>query len=835
MITQIELEEEMCAFGKKRAANMMSGNEQRGSADNNPYASAIYRRFVIPLADRIREDVFPAIARPSRRGAYVALLEPMDAEVVAFIAVRTVLNALVSGRTSDMPIVSGGVMQARPIITELGRHVYHELMLTLFAGAEPDLFYTIMYDMGRRMSKNERYRVRVFQQQAKANGIDFPSWGTEGQQQVGSYLLDCLNDLGLVVVELNNVVAGKSRSVRSGYQCYLSEDAIAVIDQIKDMIIETTPYYLPCVEQPKDWVGIADGGWHTNDMRRMQPFCIKSHGGWSELAEHDLSTVFQAINTLQRVKWRINGKMLDAIRDVAQFFDMDEVVSRAEKPKPSKPVWLTEDMKKDTMSKEQLDEFKAWKRETAIWFSEMKIRGTKYGRFFTATSVAQKFRSFPAIHFVYFADFRGRLYAQTTGVSPQGSDMQKALLEFAEGKPLLTNGSKNWFKIAGANRWGVDKVSLDDRIKWVDKHHNLICSFAENPVDNRGWKDADSPLQFLAWAFEYKEWCDKGDAFESRIAVGMDGSCNGLQNFSAMLRDEVGGAATNLIPASLPNDIYGMVAVVTARLLRAAEDWEVPVDDGSEDAKKAIKRALNANRFRPLWLAHGINRTLVKRSVMTLPYGSTRFSCADFIADDYLKQGYAPEFDKNDYRDAAQYLSHFVWEAIAEVVVKAREAMSYLQGQTKGILKDHDAIRWITPSGFPVYQYYQKIEMHRINSKLLGKTQLRINRDGDKADPHRHRNGIAPNFIHSNDAAHLHLVTVSASRYNLSLAMIHDDYGTHAADADLLYGIIRTEFVNMYTVNDPLQDFADRYDLPKPPEKGNLDLNLVLDSPYFFS
>ena len=36
----------------------------------------------------------------------------------------------------------------------------------------------------------------------------------------------------------------------------------------------------------------------------------------------------------------------------------------------------------------------------------------------------------------------------------------------------------------------------------------------------------------------------------------MDGSCNGLQNFSAMLRDEVGGKAVNLIPSDKPQDVY---------------------------------------------------------------------------------------------------------------------------------------------------------------------------------------------------------------------------------------------------------------------------------------
>jgi DNA-directed RNA polymerase len=39
----------------------------------------------------------------------------------------------------------------------------------------------------------------------------------------------------------------------------------------------------------------------------------------------------------------------------------------------------------------------------------------------------------------------------------------------------------------------------------------------------------------------------------------------------------------------------------------------------------------------------------------------------------------------------------------------------------------------------------------------------------------------------------------------------------------------------MYKDVDPLQELADVYDLPAPPDKGSLDLTLVLGSEYFFS
>ena len=730
---------------------------------------------------------------------------------MAYLAVRQVLSDLLS---STSILGKNEAPSARKVALAVGRAVFHEKCLALFSEAEPALFYTLVNDLDRRLSKSERHRMTVFKMQAKENGVPVPEWGTDGCTQVGAYILHQLETLGMVETIQGKIAAARKSMIRASIDIKLSADTLELVSNIKSHVVSTTPYFLPCVEAPKDWVSVSDGGFHTKEMRRVQPFCVRSRTRFPEEIG-DMTIPLKAINALQRTPWQINGRMLDAIRLVARHFDMEEILSQAEFPAPPKPDWLS-DQKFDDMTPPQQEEFVHWKREKAQWFTEMKLRGTKYGRFFTATSVADKFREFDEIFFVYFADFRGRLYAQTTGVSPQGSDMQKALLRFAKGKPLDTLDAERWFCIHGANKYGYDKASLDDRVKWVKERHDLILSFADDPISNDDWREADTPLQFLAWCFEYADWTRSPHDFESKLPVGLDGTCNGLQNFSAMLRDEVGGRATNLVPGALPSDIYQMVADVVALMLRRAE----PDEAG----------------YRDKWLAHGMNRTLVKRSVMTLPYGSTRFSCADFIVGDYLKMGKATEFAKEEYSKAAQYLSHFVWDAIGEVVVKATEAMAWLQRGASGLIKDgHNEIMWVSPSGFPVRQGYSIRNEHRIRTMLAGSAFLRVVTDTDAPDRNRHKNGVAPNFIHSHDAAHLHLVAVAAAAEGMDLAMIHDDYGTHAADTARFFRIIREVFVAMYEQHDPLKAFGDYYDLGEPPAIGTLNLRDVLNSAYFFS
>lgn len=812
MQTQAELELEAYQFGRSRMVNSIKGNEEKGRAHSNPYAQAIYRRFVLPLAEIIREDL--ASKKPGRRQAHVKLLKPIDPDACAYIAVRSAMVALLAGKGVDLKEGAG-----RNVVSEVGRSVYHEYVLDHFSEINPELFYHLVNDFERRMSNNERHRMTVFKMQAKKAGVHFNEWGSGHRDQVGSYLMEQLSKLGMVDTKSVVIPHVHKNNIRTKILVTLTPECESLIDQIKEFAVESTPYFLPCVEPPRDWTSITDGGFHTQEMRRMMPWMVKTHPSQRDnFRAADMSQEIAAINALQRVEWRINRPLLEAVRKVSKHFDMDEIISQADAPKPPKPDWLTGEMSKDEMDPLQLEEFTKWKREMAGWHTERKIRGTKWGRFYNAMRIATKFEEYEKLWFVYFEDFRGRKYVQTTGVSPQGSDLQKALLEFANGKPLATPGAIKWFMVSGANRWGYDKCSLEARVQWVKDRHEQLMAFAEDPVSHPGWQEADSPLQFLAWCVEYREWSTNPSTFVSRLAIGMDGSCNGLQNFSAMLRDSLGGKATNLLPSPLPNDIYQMVADVTWRMLTAADEDE--------------------HGYRRRWLSHGMTRSLVKRSVMTLPYGSTRYSCADFIADDYLKEGKVPEFERAEYGKAARYLSKFVWAAIGEVVVKAREAMEWLQQGARTIIRDGGTqITWTTPSGFPAIQAYWDQDVHQIRTKLCGGAVLKLSHDNDTPDVNRHKNGIAPNFVHSLDASHLTLTVNAATAAGIeSLAMIHDDYGTHAADAQRLYGIIRERFVWMYQNFDMLESFRATYpDLPEPPEKGDLDITQVLDSTYFFA
>lgn len=819
--SQAELEQALRLQGKDRARNLIQRNEREGRADANQYAQPLYRRFVLPLKEIVEREVRDGVGKAGRRAAHVSLIAPLDSMASAFIAVRTALVSLSSSERVDE-------MTARVLASTIGNSLYRELVLSVFEDIEPNLFYEVTQDLDRRHSRSQRHRYAALMGAARNKGTTLPKWGQADREQLGMFFVEALRELGMIEVIKQRVtksLGGGRAKHKEVLLVMFTEQTEKLMDNVRGLVELTMPMHLPFIEQPADWVAMDNGGYHTNAMRCMMPHCVsirrvKNVDVLKELREADLGKVLKAINKLQAVKWQINTEMLDTVRLVARHFDMDEIIAQGENPRPHRPEWLDTLKNKAQMSAEQLSEFTHWKREMAEWYTQNKLRFTKSGRFASATKVADEFKDYDAIYFLYQADFRGRLYAQTTGVSPQGSDLQKALLRFSVGKPLLDDDAVLWFKAAGASRFGIDKVDFSERLAWVDAHDADIRGWADDPIANDGWTEADSPLQFLAWAKEYAEWRRTGRDFLSRLAVGLDGSCNGLQHFSAMLRDPVGGAAVNLRPTLRPNDIYQQVANVVTRKLPLARER------GERDA-----------RLKSLWLSHGINRTVVKRSVMTLPYGSTRYSAADFIEQDYLKAGKAPEFAKNEYGVASTLLSYVVWDSIGEVVIKATEAMSWLQNAAKAIIdRGESQIRWVSPSGFPVVQTYNEIEEIQVRTRLFGGSRIKVHQEIDSPHVNHHKNGLSPNFVHSMDAAHLALTVVGADELGIdSLAMVHDDYGTHAADTQKLFMLIRETFVCMYEENDPLADFRSRYEfLPPVPERGELDIREVLRSPYFF-
>ena len=149
---------------------------------------------------------------------------------------------------------------------------------------------------------------------------------------------------------------------------------------------------------------------------------------------------------------------------------------------------------------------------------------------------------------------------------------------------------------------------------------------------------------------------------------------------------------------------------------------------------------------------------------------------------------------------AAVYLAARITEAVEQVVLKAAEAMRWLQEAATLAAADGVPMRWTTPDGFPVVQAYPDTKARRVRTTIAGQSMsLKIREDQPKVDARLQRQGIAPNFVHSLDACHLRLTVTRAAEEGMrDFALVHDSFGVHAADTPRFFQIIRESMVEMY-------------------------------------
>jgi DNA-directed RNA polymerase len=278
---------------------------------------------------------------------------------------------------------------------------------------------------------------------------------------------------------------------------------------------------------------------------------LKTH--LNRLRKQDLTQEYACLNTLQRTEWRINKQVLEVTRNLwDNGHQVGNLPAKEDLPLPPYPF----DKEPEEMTEQERDVFRTWSRKRNQIYSLNNRSMSKRVQVERTLKIAEQYSKYDRFYYVWQNDFRSRKYASSTFLSTQSADWSKALLEFSYPVTINSWDDARWLCIHGANLYGNDKVTLDERERWAWDFAEMWCHrVVSNPYDCMVWLEADKPFQFLAWCYEMSGLLKDGWGFETRLPCAADGSCNGLQHLSAILRDEQGGRATNLTASELPQDI----------------------------------------------------------------------------------------------------------------------------------------------------------------------------------------------------------------------------------------------------------------------------------------
>jgi DNA-directed RNA polymerase len=422
------------------------------------------------------------------------------------------------------------------------------------------------------------------------------------------------------------------------------------------------------------------------------------------------------------------------------------------------------------------------------------------------------------------ADFTGRIYYAASVFNPQGNDLARALHRFAEGKPIKNEEAKNWLGIAGANNWGMSRCSYQERIEWANTEGAALArQIASSPEATVSlWSKAEEPFQFVSWCIEWSGMLDEGYGFISKHPVLLDGSNNGYQHFAAMTCDQELAGKVNLIKSDKIQDLYNEVK---AELLLNLADSEDPLATD--------------------WLKYQevITRKLVKKPIMMIPYSGTLYGISHAIEDYLYHQNLQLDWMTDDF-EHNYFLAKKIVETVEKVCPKSSIIMQYLTDVAKCFGGESKIMKWNTPSKFYVNQNYYKLNSKRVKTKIGTSTvRLSLTDVSSEVDKRKTSISFASNFVHSLDAANVHLALHKSKQKGLTnFTTIHDCFGSTAADIQEFISCVKESFVEMYTDNllDDLYDQAvEQLDkpqrLPIPPILGDFNICEVLLAPYVFS
>ena len=512
-------------------------------------------------------------------------------------------------------------------------------------------------------------------------------------------------------------------------------------------------------------------------------------------------------------------------------------------------------------------------------------------------SIAKAFIGKTFFH-LYVFDFRFRKYTNTAYLHEQGSDMSRGLLLTEKAYPIRKRGFL-WLLISLAGNWGgdcgradgltTDKIPIKDSIQWAKDNEEMFLDFGENPKKNRGWMKADKPWQFIAACIELRklrEWqWRSGDelnpfedyGYKSRLEAFIDGSNNGCQHLAALAKDEVTGKHVNLTKSELPGDLYKFLAEKVWKKIsntvktmpKVKRDlYETVVDriiayKIDIASKSGFERELAIDEFRKYKEGNCVDilsdlsavywnriehpkerRKIIKRNIMTLPYGVTVYGLVQQIIDDAGKHHI--KLLLNMEHAWGSYLGKLVYSTCKRHVSKLMKLLEVFEKAGARAESMGEFLSWTVPiTNAPVVQYYTEGEVIKkwiqygpprgpIQTTKYYKNTLQLHVCHiEKLTPSKGKQalGASPNIIHSLDAAHLMMIV---DRCDFNVTTIHDSFGAALCNMPRLYKATRDTFVELHSAN-PLEKIlndigGDVADI----EFGTLDIEEVKRSQFCF-
>jgi len=828
MIEQLEdnLEKLALADGSKRYSKKLeTSSTRKAPLDRSDLQSVL--KSALPLVSEQLKVSLKKEQRGRHKQAH-QVLKHLDPDLIALVSLSSACRVI----AQQKPLVS--------VCFNLGCGIDDELWSAKLFKVDPK-FAKRVSERAIRKHGNIGYRKKAVKATAKAEGHETSVLPDDLRVKVGAF---CVDALLRAVPELFEAHTVKTATSEQNYLRFTPAASQAIADT-REIQAWMHPAYKPMVTPPRPWESFYTGCYHNPKVARSVNLVRthdKRHVVLIQRAIRDggMAFLLESLNAIQNTRCAINPDIHDLVE-----WCYEENKSLPAFP-PRKHLAIPPRLENyDELSDEQK---KGW-RITAAQIAE-RNRGIDGERLTMVQDLAtaRELRNVREFFIPHNLDFRGRVYP-VPHFNQQRADHVKAMIRFSEGRVLTASGSY-WLAVHLANTGDFGKVSkqpFDTRVQWVADNEDMIFKVAQDPKATFDiWSKADKPFSFVAACLEWWGYRCDPESFKSHLSVALDGSNSGLQHYSCMMRSEREGALVNLMPSDTPADLYQTVAD------KVKEMAELDAAKGLEVAQLVLK--------------NGVTRKLCKRATMTFAYSSEEYGFREQLMEDFMRpaqvevlQGHLTEHpwammrtDKegNTKLDggwsAASYIARLIWRAVNEIVTDACTGMSFFRRCAQLLAHEGKGLVWVTPIGLPVLHLYSEYKVKRLKLFLHDREVRLFTRTGatEVVNKAKAANAVSPNVIHSMDSAALMLCVLDCVEAGVKdFSLIHDSFGTHPNDTEVMYVAVRHSLINMYENYCPFEEIRRqtygaldaKEKVPAVPPQGKLVLGNIMQADYAFA
>jgi DNA-directed RNA polymerase len=401
---QLALEEQMRSLGADRYFKQVNEAKEDGHESTTVPAKRLMGHAHLSMVAALKTFLSEAESgKAGRRSEAYSTLKDIDADLVAHLTVRAVLDRISSKHT----LTTTAMACAQLIEDELHYRAFRE-----------QKFYTFKKTLQKaKQSPSEAYKRRHMRQSARKVETQFEDWSQKKRALVGMKLVELfIESTGMASVHVETTKGQTTKTVEA------TEETLRWMEEEHKRAAFLSPLYVPTIIPPKKWTKPTDGGYWSGRVRRLTVVKTTNKNYLEGLSKIAMPHVYEALNNIQETRWSINKQVLAVMEDMYdRGLSFNGAIPEPQStPLPAKPFWLAKEIKYDDMTEEQQKEFMRWKGETKSTHENNARSTAKRIQFIRMKWVADMFKDREAIYFPHQLDFRGRVYPGDAVPAPAG-------------------------------------------------------------------------------------------------------------------------------------------------------------------------------------------------------------------------------------------------------------------------------------------------------------------------------------------------------------------------------------------------------------------------------